>query len=344
MLRATQPAGSFPTLAMIPKNQQKTELLVGIFVLFGLVLLGGLILKFGDFRYAFRDKYSLSLDFKDAGNLTASTPVRRGGVEIGRVLKNPTLSKDISGVRVPLVIYQEFHIAQGSVFSLKTDGIIGDTFIEVTPPAIASGEMIPAGAQIRGLENTDIGTTAKGVADKSVQVLEDIQGSLADLKGAINKISTGVLGDDNLLNFSESMKNLNTTLTKLDAEVLSPANTTALKDSLGSLQHSAAKLDQDLDALGTTVTSANDMIRQKLSPSLDEIGKAAVTIRKAAEGLGVVATDMHAAPGLITALLRDQKMRDDFTSLISNLRRHGIFWYKDDAEKEAFKGAVPKRN
>ncbi len=42
---------------MIPAKKQKTELYVGIFVFFGLVLLGGLILKFGDFKYQFREKY-----------------------------------------------------------------------------------------------------------------------------------------------------------------------------------------------------------------------------------------------------------------------------------------------
>ncbi len=330
---------------MIPKNQQKTELLVGVFVLFGLVLLGGLILKFGDFRYAFRQKYELSLVFKDAGNLTANTPVRRGGVEIGRVTKDPTLVEGLSGVRVPLVIYQEFHIVEASVFSLKTDGLIGDMFIEVTPPKDPSGEMIKPGAELRGRESSDISATANRVADQSLLVLEDIRGSLVDLKGAIGKISSGVLADENLQNFRDAMKTMNLAMAKIDQEVLSKDNTTALHDSLKSLQETSTKLGTNLDQLGVTVASANEVLQKKLSPSLDEFNKAAVSIRHAAEGLGLVATDMHAAPGLITALLRDPKLRDVFAALISNLRRHGLVWgYKDDAAKlESQNPAAPPR-
>ena len=327
---------------MIPKNQQKTELLVGVFVLFGLLLLGGLILKFGDFRYTFRPKYELSLFFRDAGNLTKDTPVRRGGVEIGRVTANPTLVEDISGVRVPLTVYQEYLIAKNSSFSLKTSGIIGDMYIEVTPPTNPTGEMIKAGEELRGQENSDISATANRVADKSLVVLEDIRGSLADLKTAIGKISTGVLAEENLANFRDAVKGLNTTLTKIDSQVLSPENTTALKETLTSLRASATKLDTNLDALGTTVTTANEMLKTKLSPSLDQIAKAAGTIGKAADGFSDVTKDMHSGPGLMTALLRDQKLRDDFASLINNLRRHGLVWgYKDDADKIKAEEAAP---
>jgi phospholipid/cholesterol/gamma-HCH transport system substrate-binding protein len=327
---------------MIPKNQQKTELLVGVFVLFGLMLLGGLVLKFGDFQYLFRKKYELSLVFRDAGKLTKDTPVRRGGVEIGRVTANPTLVDGINGVRVPLTIYQDFLIAKGSSFALKTSGIIGDMYIEVTPPLFPVKETIEPGSQLRGDFSADIADSAGRVADKSLVVLEDIRGSLADLKSAIGKISTGVLGDENLTNLRDALKGLNTTLTKIDSEVLSAENTTALKDTLTSLHASSTKLGVNLDALGVTVTTANDMLKQKLSPSLDEIAKAAATIRLAANGFSDVTKDMHSGPGLMTALLRDQKLRDDFASLINNLRRHGLVWgYKDDAAKLKSENPTP---
>lgn len=318
---------------MIPPNKQKTELLVGIFVFFGLALLGGLVLKFGDFRYGLRSKYPLTVVFKDAGNLTSGAPVKRGGVEIGRVTKDPVLINGISGVSAQLVIYQEYHIAKLSTFAIKTDGIIGDAFLEVTPPAQPNGEMILSGETLEGTSGSDISATAGRVADKSLLVLEDIRGSLVDLKGAIGKISTGVLGEENLSNFGSSLKNLNETIRKLNDEVLNPENTDTLAATLKSLRESSERLSNSLGQISTTITSANDMINKKLGPSLDEFGKAATSIRKAAEGLGIVASDMHSAPGVFSALLRDPKLREDFSILISNLRRHGVFWYKDDAEK-----------
>ena len=327
---------------MTPPNQQKTELLVGIFVFFGLALLGGLVLKFGDFRYGLRSKYTLSVIYRDAGNLTAGAPVRRGGVEIGRVSKDPGLVNGLTGVSVDLVIFQEYHIAKGSAFSVKTDGIIGDAFIEVTPPLMPTGQMLAVGDTIEGTSGADISATATRVADKSLLVLEDIRGSLADLKGAIGKISTGVLGDENLNNLGSSLKSLNETINKIDEQVLSTENTEALNGTLKSLHQSSDKLSGNLDQLTATLSSVDDMLKRKVAPALDEFGKAATTIRKAAEGLGIVASDIHSGQGMISGLLRDPKMREDFASLISNMRRHGVFWYKDDAAKE--RDAPPNSN
>jgi phospholipid/cholesterol/gamma-HCH transport system substrate-binding protein len=322
---------------MTSKHKPKTELYVGIFVFCGLVLLGGLILKFGDFRYYFRSKYPLTLVLNDAGNLIASAPVRRGGVEIGRVTKDPTLIEGISGVKVPLVIYQEFHISKESDFSLKTDGLIGDMYVEVTPPLAPSGKMFASGEEIRGKETSDISSTAGRVADKSLLVLEDIRASLSDLKVAIGKISTGVLAEENLNNFRDALKKLNQTVDTINNKVLSEANTTSLAESLQSLKDSTQKLSGTLASVDDTIKNADKVITSKLGPALDEFGKAGTSFRKAGEAVGMAANDIRGSNGVVPALIKDAKLRDDFTSLISNLRRNGVLWYKDDAEKEKLK-------
>lgn len=326
----------------MPPVKPKTELYVGIFVFCGLLLLGGLILKFGDFRYAFRTKYPLVLVFKDAGNLTEGAPVRRGGVEIGRVAKDPTLGEGISHVTVPLSIYQEFMIAGGSEFSLKTDGIIGDTFIEVTPPLEATGEMLASGTQVDGSQGNDISAAASQVAEKLVVVMEEVRTSLRELNLAIGKISGGVLAEENLKNLRESLRGFNSTLDKFNKDVLSEKNTKELAATLESIHASSEKLSTNLDKLGVTLASANDVINKKLGPGLDEFSKAGTSLRKSADGLGLVAIDMRNAPGLITALLKDPKLKADFAAAISNLRRHGLLWYKDDAHKYQNMSPVPR--
>ena len=268
---------------MTPPNKQKTELLVGIFVFFGLALLGGLVLKFGDFRYGLRSKYKLSVVYRDAGNLAAGAPVRRGGVEVGRVFKDPVLINGLTGVSVELVIFQEYHIAKGSAFAVRTDGIIGDAFIEVTPPLLPTGEMIAVGDTIEGTSGADIGATATRVADKSLLVLEDIRGSLVDLKGAIGKISTGVLGDENLANLGSSLKNLNESLHKFDEQVLSTENTEALNGTLKSLHQSSEKLSGNLDQISATISSVDDMIKRNKNNAIDESAKPAHENAKATE-------------------------------------------------------------
>lgn len=334
---------------MTPKPSQKTELFVGIFVFCGLSLLAGLILKFGDFKFWFRDKYPLTVVFPDAGNLVKNAPVRRGGVEIGRLVKDPTLAPGLRGVRVQMVVYQEFHVARESTFQIKTDGIIGDTYVEVTPPDNPSGEMLKPNDEVAGQGGTgfnDLSNTANRVAEKTVTVLEDIKKSLTDLQTAISKINTGLLSEENLTSVRSALKNLDETIKKLDNEVLSPDNVAAVTASIAKIKQAADKFDVALEKAGQAIDTVDRAISQKLSPGLDEFAKAAASFRRMSENLGMVATDMRTAPGLMSALLRDVNLRDDFVRLADNLRRHGVLWYKDDAAKRAAEsqpGAKPVR-
>ena len=303
----------------------------------GLALLAGLILKFGDFSYWFREKYPLRAIFMDAGNLVSGAPVRRGGVEIGRVTEDPSLSAGMAGVRVPLVIYSEYLVDKHSDFQIKTDGIIGDTFIEVTPPTMPSGAMLDKGAEITGKGGAgfnDLSNAANKVAEKTVIVLEDIRGSLAELKVAINKIQTGVLSDKNLDNFSGSLADLKASLAKIDLEVLSDDNVKKLGTAVSKIAETSEKLVGAVDKASHAFTVADEAVTKSFGGALEEIKLAATSLRKTADALGVTATDIRNGPGLMGGLIKDPKIRSDMAAFVSNLRRHGIWRYKDDAAEE----------
>ena len=48
-------------------KEKRTELLVGFFLLISLVVLGGLIIQFGDFKEKFQKTYPLTVVFDDGG-------------------------------------------------------------------------------------------------------------------------------------------------------------------------------------------------------------------------------------------------------------------------------------
>ena len=60
-------------------KQNRTELLLGIFLFVGLLVLGGIILRFGSFKDHFREKYELTLMFPQAGVIVKGSEVRLGG-------------------------------------------------------------------------------------------------------------------------------------------------------------------------------------------------------------------------------------------------------------------------
>ena len=69
------------------ERDKKTELLVGMFLTLGLVMLGLLILQFGSIRELFKSSYAISVALPDGSGIREGSPVMLGGSRIGKVSK-----------------------------------------------------------------------------------------------------------------------------------------------------------------------------------------------------------------------------------------------------------------
>src|SRR6476620_3631711 len=108
------------------KNERKTEMLVGLFLFVGLLLLGGIILEFGSLREWFRETYHLRIAFPNASGLKESAPVYLGGSKVGKVSKHPQLNDTFSGVIIDVEVYDDVDIPADAVFAIGTAGLMGD--------------------------------------------------------------------------------------------------------------------------------------------------------------------------------------------------------------------------
>ena len=117
-----------------------------------------------------------------------------------------------------------------------------------------------------------------------------------DLRGTVQKVDTTVarLNQDTLS--SENMENLKASMEHLN-------------QATGSLAESSKKLDGVIEKADSTMTSA-----KKAADNLQKV------LRAAAQGNGLVA-----------ALLNDQQLANDLHALITNLRAHGVLFYRDTA-------------
>ena len=100
-------------------KESRTELFVGFFLLIGLVILGSLVLKFGNFNERFDNTYPLTVTFDDGGGLLKGTDVRLGGVKIGRVAEPLKNLENYGGAIVSLEIFDDFQIPQIHLFLLE---------------------------------------------------------------------------------------------------------------------------------------------------------------------------------------------------------------------------------
>ena len=118
------------------------DLAVGLFVLLGLVVIAYLSLQVGGL--SFRDPGGLVLyaTFDDIGGLSPRSPVRIGGVRVGRV-EAIGLDEDLRA-RVKMNLSRDLELSVDSAAAIRTAGLLGDQFIALEPGAedelLTSGE------------------------------------------------------------------------------------------------------------------------------------------------------------------------------------------------------------
>ena len=119
------------------------------------------------------------------------------------------------------------------------------------------------------------------------------------------------------------VNDLRTTVQKLNQDTLSSQNMENLKSSMehlnqatGALAESSKKLDGVIEQADSTMASAKKAA-DNLQSAIADTHK---VLRSATQGKGLVAT-----------LLNNQQLADDLHALISNLRAHGVLFYRDTA-------------
>lgn len=120
------------------------ELTVGLFVVVGIICLGYLSIKLGKMEVLGKKGYEVYALFSNSGGLKAGSSIVIAGVEVGRV-KNITLEN--YQARVVLNVPRSVKIQEDAIASIKTRGLIGEKYIEITPGG--SEKSIPPGGRIR---------------------------------------------------------------------------------------------------------------------------------------------------------------------------------------------------
>ncbi len=137
--------------------KRNIEVLVGLFVVLGLVALVFVALKAANLAsFNTGDTYALSARFDNIGGLKARAPVRSAGVVVGRVTGISLDPKTFQGV-VSMDIDRRFQFPKDTSAKILTAGLLGDQYIGLEPGGddknLAAGETIAQTQSAVVLEN-----------------------------------------------------------------------------------------------------------------------------------------------------------------------------------------------
>src|SRR5947209_933400 len=140
-------------------------------------------------------------------------------------------------------------------------------------------------------------TYISGARETGIDDLTREGGALVnDLRGTVQKLNQDTLSAQNMENLKSSMEHLN--------------------QATSALAESSKKLDGVIDQTDSTMASA----KQAVDNLQNAIADTRKVLRSATQGKGLVAT-----------LLNDQALANDLHALVTNLRAHGVLFYRDSA-------------
>jgi phospholipid/cholesterol/gamma-HCH transport system substrate-binding protein len=125
----------------------KAETAVGVFVLAGILCLAWLSVKLGKLEITSNDTVQVVADFSSVAGLREGGSVEIAGVEVGKVA---SISVFDYKARVILKIRKGIPLQEDSIASIRTRGLIGDKYVNLTPGA--SDRLIQPGGRIRETE------------------------------------------------------------------------------------------------------------------------------------------------------------------------------------------------
>jgi len=120
------------------------EFTVGLFLIAGIICLGYLSIKLGRMEVFGRGGYDIHAFFTNSGGLKKGSSVMIAGVEVG-LIKSIAL-EDYQAL-VVMSIAESVEIQEDAIASIKTRGLIGERFVEISPGG--AEEIIPPGGRLR---------------------------------------------------------------------------------------------------------------------------------------------------------------------------------------------------
>jgi phospholipid/cholesterol/gamma-HCH transport system substrate-binding protein len=248
--------------------------ILGLFVLAALGLFCVGLFMIGNRNEAFSHHVDFYAEFTDLAGLAKGAKVQVAGMNAGQILEIGIPDSPSSKFRVKLRVDEKLHglVRLDSLVTIGTEGIVGDTFVSVSPGSI-SAAAAPAGATLRSKEPTEL-----------AEMLDQAKGTIADVDAAVknaNGLLTSVGGNLNgaLVEAKTTLTNTNDVLVGIKAGrgpagmlLRDDAVAGQIRDAIGNAQSATHNLNHVTSQADTLISDIQARgFPQKIDQTLDSV-------------------------------------------------------------------------
>lgn len=323
--------------------RRSIEIRVGFFVVVSLLVVAGLIIKFGKLE-KFADKsYNIVVVFPNVAGLVREASVLYAGLPVGKV-RDIRLSENAHlKVRVTLAIYEGYTIHKDAKFIINQSGLLGDRYIDVIPVS-STAPVLQAGDEVEGVSSIDLTEAIRSVVD----VLQQAAGTIARIDAAVRRTDAAIQRIDQFVLTTQTLEHVTQILANFDATTSNATRFTAsldgllaesrisLTNTLGKLDAAAANANLAAGNVNTLTKRIDDLVISRQ----DDIAEIATNLAASAERLNDILAKLQRGDGTAGKLLIDPALHDEIVKLVENWRRNGIL--SKEGPAKPLHGDAPK--
>ena len=275
-----------------------SEVKVGAFALGGAVVLAGIITFMGAFSFG-KKGYELRIDYPQVSGLMPGHVVRYAGVQVGTVKK---INVAPDKVEVIAEINDDIKIPQGALFTIASDGIMGEKFVSVVPPAKPSNSYITEGATLKGTPGGGMDEFFASSGDL-VKRMENIASAFENVFGDKEVQESMKSGFKNMNDIAENMN----TFTKVMADVA-----VTNQQDITSMIHQINELSQRMNGTAAHIES--------IMAGVDNNGKTGQNVAAIAQNMANTSKRLENIVQVLETVAKDPVTQESLKETLVNVK------------------------
>ncbi len=332
-------------------TERRQDLMVGVFMLAGIVALGAMVVAFGEAPEWLLGgrRYEVLISFTRLSDVQEGTAVRMRGIEVGRVktMRFKSVGHPEEGTYVVAQIDSQYVIPKGSTARVRPAAIgfgRSDILIEVPTPANQGFLPKDGNAMIPG----EVGSPLDSIIpERVVATLETATRQIGELAKELTPVAndlhmilqvrsirqvetTQPAGRQVLPNLYTAVERLYRVLTHFDTVLGDPAVQSNIKVAVANFKDVSDELKiaaRDIRAFASRGEAVGDKLEKTLDVTRDEIRTVGQKLADNSDRLAAVfdnmekaTRDMAEGQGTLGMLLRDPKLYDELLLTTQRLR------------------------
>ena len=264
-----------------------SETKVGALTLGGAVILAAMISFLGAFKL-FDSGYDLHVSYPSVNGLQVGSPVRYAGVPIGTV-KEAKVEPD--QVMITMHVNKGVQIPQEAEFSIGSDGVMGEKYVDIRAPKKYSGVYLKPGSSLTGQPGGDI----NDFMANSGKVLEKVEGIADALNNVFGDKEVQRSMRDGFINARDISNNLNK-FTKVMAD--------SAKENQAEIRNMIKQFNQMSVRMNKTMAH----------------GQTGRNVAMMAKNLAVTSKNLETITNTFADVAKDPQTKEDLKATIHNAR------------------------